>query len=322
MSPKRGGWIRPLLEASRSEIEADLRGVHQPWREDRSNRDRSYARNRVRHEVIPALLGPVAGARRGTAADRRGALAKRVADTLREVRQAQRWLERRAARLLSISRVSAGRDGIALDCSPLASAPEPILSLVLRRAWDSLGPDKGLTRPALRGLAHLAAGSRDGRLSLASGWISTRRGTTLRIEPAKSRIEGGTQSESAARSLSVPGRVRLRGADVRASWVNGSRARRVMSDGAGGECFARSHLKGRLELRLGRTDEWFTPFGHRQARRLGVFLKRAGVPRSSRTRQMVLADGEGILWVVGVRRSARAPLTPGTRKALWVRAST
>jgi tRNA(Ile)-lysidine synthase len=55
MRPRRGVWIKPLLAATRADIEADLRDLAQPWREDRSNADLRYARSRVRHEVIPAL---------------------------------------------------------------------------------------------------------------------------------------------------------------------------------------------------------------------------------------------------------------------------
>lgn len=47
--------IRPLLEVSRPEIEAYLRGLGQSWREDSSNRDLSHTRNRVRHELLPRL---------------------------------------------------------------------------------------------------------------------------------------------------------------------------------------------------------------------------------------------------------------------------
>src|SRR5262249_12474633 len=64
MSPRTGRWIRPLLEASRADIEADLRVIGQSWREDGSNRDLGYARNRVRHEVVPRLAGIASGAAR------------------------------------------------------------------------------------------------------------------------------------------------------------------------------------------------------------------------------------------------------------------
>lgn len=50
-----GSILRPLLATSRAEVEAYLRGVQQPWRDDSSNQDRAFTRNRLRHDVLPAL---------------------------------------------------------------------------------------------------------------------------------------------------------------------------------------------------------------------------------------------------------------------------
>ena len=47
--------VRPLLEFDRSEIECWLRKRNIAWREDETNQDRSYARNRLRHEILPLL---------------------------------------------------------------------------------------------------------------------------------------------------------------------------------------------------------------------------------------------------------------------------
>jgi len=49
------GLVRPLLEIDRAEIEAWLRERNIAWREDASNQDRTYARNRLRHEILPLL---------------------------------------------------------------------------------------------------------------------------------------------------------------------------------------------------------------------------------------------------------------------------
>lgn len=46
---------RPLLDLRRSETEAVCRAVGLRWVEDGSNRDPRFRRNRVRHELIPAL---------------------------------------------------------------------------------------------------------------------------------------------------------------------------------------------------------------------------------------------------------------------------
>jgi tRNA(Ile)-lysidine synthase len=47
--------IRPLLSATRAEIIAYLRELAQPYREDRTNTDLAYTRNRIRHELLPHL---------------------------------------------------------------------------------------------------------------------------------------------------------------------------------------------------------------------------------------------------------------------------
>lgn len=50
-----GRIVRPFLETRRAEISAWLRAIGQPWREDASNEDRRFTRNRIRHELLPQL---------------------------------------------------------------------------------------------------------------------------------------------------------------------------------------------------------------------------------------------------------------------------
>lgn len=49
------GLVRPLLGVTRSEVDAYLRQRGIPWREDASNREAKFARNRIRHELLPRL---------------------------------------------------------------------------------------------------------------------------------------------------------------------------------------------------------------------------------------------------------------------------
>ena len=55
IAPASNGIIRPLLDITRAEIEQFLRARNIPWREDSSNADRSFARNRIRHDLLPQL---------------------------------------------------------------------------------------------------------------------------------------------------------------------------------------------------------------------------------------------------------------------------
>ena len=61
--------VRPLLGVTRKEVEAYLKQLEQPWREDLSNQDLRHARNRVRHQLLPLLVQDYNPAIRQTLAD-------------------------------------------------------------------------------------------------------------------------------------------------------------------------------------------------------------------------------------------------------------
>jgi len=162
MSSRRGCWIRPLLEAPRADIEADLVRIGQRWREDTSNASGDYARNRVRHSVIPALIEAMTpGSATGTAA--RAALARRVVTGLGEIRAARRLVERRARRTVRRhGRIQSHEIRLAL--AEWRSYPAVIQRLALREAWNGLtGGRVGLTARHLSTLTNLMRSGRVGR---------------------------------------------------------------------------------------------------------------------------------------------------------------
>jgi tRNA(Ile)-lysidine synthase len=52
-----GGIVRPLLDVDRSEVEGYLSDNGITWRQDSSNSDLRFARNRIRHQLLPQLAG-------------------------------------------------------------------------------------------------------------------------------------------------------------------------------------------------------------------------------------------------------------------------
>ena len=55
MQPRNGMYIRPLLWASREEIKKFAIENSIQWREDSTNNDTVYLRNKIRHELMPAF---------------------------------------------------------------------------------------------------------------------------------------------------------------------------------------------------------------------------------------------------------------------------
>ena len=55
IAPVSNRIIRPLIKVTRAEVERYLRSRNIPWREDATNQDLSFARNRIRHDLLPQL---------------------------------------------------------------------------------------------------------------------------------------------------------------------------------------------------------------------------------------------------------------------------
>lgn len=114
MEPRRGRLVRPLLEVTREDTRAWCRGRGLEWREDSTNEDTSYARARVRHEVMPRLreLNPAAE--------------RTVAETARLLRDEREVLEAAVDAAL-------GRLGPAPELAALRREPTGLARLVLAR---------------------------------------------------------------------------------------------------------------------------------------------------------------------------------------------
>jgi tRNA(Ile)-lysidine synthase len=55
LAQPRGAILRPFLGVRRADIEAWLACIGQEWREDATNADTAHTRNRLRHDLLPAL---------------------------------------------------------------------------------------------------------------------------------------------------------------------------------------------------------------------------------------------------------------------------
>jgi tRNA(Ile)-lysidine synthase len=138
MRARRGRWVRPLLGATRAEVTEFLRERRVTARIDKTNEDRRFARNRIRHETLASLrhLNPRAGLAIASAAARMGDLA----DLLK--RMGQRALRRAEA--------GASADGVVLVRTTLLRYHPVVRESALRQAWERLSPGStGLTRKHL-----------------------------------------------------------------------------------------------------------------------------------------------------------------------------
>lgn len=132
--PARGSVVRPLIERTRAEIETYLRARGLEWREDPSNRDPRFLRNRVRHELLPWLERAFNPRVREVLARTAALLRDEVACLEEQARQALA-----EAVLPDPPAVRGGDVLLALDAERVAALPVALQRRVLRQAcWRAL----------------------------------------------------------------------------------------------------------------------------------------------------------------------------------------
>lgn len=202
--------LRPLLTVPKARLVALLRQAGQEWIEDPSNRDRAYARVRLR-DALPALAdkGFDAAHLAGRAREMGRARAARDAD-----------ISRLVARAVEINPAGFAR----LDAKALTQAPREVALRTLSRLLRTIGG--GAYGPRAAALERLLSAFGDGSLvrgrTLAGCRVMPARGRVLICrEPAAAR-ERLALDEHVKNSVLWDGRFRLR-LDVKAAGAYVSR---------------------------------------------------------------------------------------------------
>ncbi len=303
--------LRPLIGMRREEVRALLRRAGLRWREDSSNRDPRFARNRVRNLLLPELrasAGPEL--ERGLFAFARAV--ERLEDAFAERTAPLAWRPfEHAAAARDASRAHLG------GSLPRGELRELAPPLARRALWRLLveGTGRGPSREHLeRILADLERG-RCRRHSLPGGWILALRGAELALMPPPPR-RAPTRGEPLLpfaeaqalcagpaweRRLEVPGEVRLDdGRVLAARLVESPAGRPPPRDPLEVELSARG-LEGPLLVRAPRPGDRFRGLGAPGSRPLARVLADAGVPREERAAVPLVLAGDEILWIAGLR---------------------
>lgn len=137
--------IRPLLPATRMDILAYLHELGQPYREDASNRDPRFTRNRIRHELLPHL------------ADRYNpAIVRVLAGLAEQAENAYRIEESAALALLSQAELPRAGALLIFDLRHLQVAPRHRVREMFRLVWlRENWPLDGMSRAAWERLANV-----------------------------------------------------------------------------------------------------------------------------------------------------------------------
>jgi len=211
-----GRILRPVLSATRSQIESYLASLGQTWCEDATNRDPAYTRNRLRHQLLPELEQWNPRIREHLS---------HMADLARDE---ETWWEAEIARLVPQlllagrpvrggGRAASGDSAVAVDTVRLAAQPVAMQRRLLRHAAGKLGVS--LSFDATESLRQLGLQGRSGQqLALPGPLTAERTPRELRLAPHSTKA--AQSSPPAEFLLPIPGEITALGRRFRAHAAN------------------------------------------------------------------------------------------------------
>ena len=278
--PVRGNIVRPMLDVTREEIEAYMakRGI--PHVEDSTNALDIYARNRIRHEVMPVLksLNP--------------SFARTAGRTAELLRRDGEYLDDMAERFVR----EHGRDNT-LPVKALMELPEAVRSRAVRRM----------------GREEFSAVQTEAILALAPGGVTDVSG--MRVGRTREYLVFGVrEAEPIQERELVPGRwidIPEAGFSVRLSERKEHRNEHVHGEFTTFS-FSCENIYGTIKVASRREGDRFRPAGRGCAKSLKQLFMESDVPAWERDAVPVLRDDKGILFVLGIGPDER--MAEGSKK--------
>ncbi|MEX1133159.1 MAG: tRNA lysidine(34) synthetase TilS [Flavobacteriales bacterium] len=284
--PRSGSFIRPLLNVRRAQLEAYAKEHGIPHREDASNAELRYMRNRIRHVLMPLLETMRPGS---------GQVMVRNVQLLREM---DAVVQAQLDALLKDR--TPGVDGtLRMPIHDILSSSMPRLVLLRLLQRTDLHPDR---------LEDILLAMEQGRVGAqfpASGCTVFVDRTELVIAHERREQQEWTIPHPHAVPPGAPLRIDLCSTGE-IDLTTGPTVAWLDADALGFPLVLRPWKAGNL----------MRPIGMQGSKLISDLLIDAKVPRDRKSGSLVLLSGERIVWACGLRIAEGVQATPGSRQVL------
>ncbi len=287
--------IRPLLYNTSAQICDYLKEQELPYREDVTNQDTIYARNKIRHELLPWLkqeLNPN--------------LIETISRTQQLILQTNEYLDSLVNQHFAKLKLRQEKQLISLDNKKFLRLNRLIQSLILRRAISLLNSQsQEIGFDHIDAIVDKIAEKILFRVQLPNNlWVESKTNSLI-IRQSHTKIAARSQRKY---KLTVPGITRLTalGYELSCSLVERAQLNKSINSDKHSklaELVDFDKIRGTLHVRTRRPGDWFVPLGLKGRKKLQDFFVDQKISHEKRDRVPLVCDDESIIWVVGHRLS-------------------
>jgi tRNA(Ile)-lysidine synthase len=283
--------IRPILFATRKEIEAYARSGNLSFREDSSNRETKYQRNKIRHDVIPAmeLINP--------------SFIQTMASNMERMAEIREMVERNVESVRESVFQRIGGE-IRINTGSLVKL-DPVGTWL----YELFAPF-GFTRPQCRDIEPFLQSGPGKRFLSPTHQLFKDRDQLILVESRAGSFERyylDTPEKHSSLPFSMDVEVMER-----------SDLDPIPSD-RNTACLDFDEIQFPLTIRRWQPGDYFFPLGMNQIKKLSDFFVDEKVPVPLKERTWILATGKKVVWIMGHRIDNRFRIRETTRKVLLLR---
>jgi tRNA(Ile)-lysidine synthase len=300
--PIRGEIIRPLLILTRTEIEEILKKEGIPWREDASNQELIYTRNRIRKKILPLLKEEL-----------NSQAAEHIVQAGEKIQAAEEYFcregRRKAERL-----GKAGEGGFYLQKSGLLQEASVLRPYILREGMkEFLGiSPENFSSVHFQEILELLEKQSGKKLSLPKKLLVRTEGDYLVFEKNGQKKEDFSEEME----LLIPGETHFGGLTFKTSVE--PYKKEIIPEKIYTKWFDYDTIKNTVHLRKRQRGDFLTINREGNVKTLKKYMIDEKIPSGERERICLLADGAHILWIVGYRISEAYKVRETTKRVLKV----
>lgn len=307
IKPVQNDVLHPLLSFSPVELKSLLREVDISWREDASNLDLRYTRNRVRHELLPDL-----------AEKYNPQIQDKLAEEANILQQADMYIQERALRRFKKVNLDNANGRVILSIPELLSSPGIEQYYILREAYrQTCGIVQDFYMIHMQDLKSLCSSQGSKYISLPHNVFAIKRYQELYFSSNEADIYGEASpalvlENDRNRAVHMNYRFRLKYLKVLPRDHDHFIPNRAIVDA--------DKLKGKISIRARAAGDRFIPLGMGHLKKLKDFFIDEKVAKYDRDLVPIFADEDKIFWICGYRIDDRVRYDESSTRFLMIEA--
>jgi len=308
IKPLQGKVMHPLLTFEPDELKTLLHELQIPWREDQSNQDQRFSRNRVRNGLMPHL-----------AETYNPMIREKLAQEAEILQQADQYIGQKALKRFKKICLESSTGRVILSIPDLLRAPGIERFYILREAYRQLtGTPQDLFRSHIVELLSLCSAQGSKYISLPHGILAIKRYQELVLSSFADDVVSPQHDAlviDADRSRAVHMDYRFQFKHLKVLPQNHAEYTgfRAILDA--------DKIEEGFVIRARHPGDRFMPLGMRSLKKVKDFFIDEKVAKYDRDSVPIFDDGAKIFWICGHRLDERVRYTEDTTRYLMIEAT-